>query len=123
VFVCLSQTARLLAADADESAIKLRPDQGDFYFRLGLAYLRAGHDDKSLPAFKKAVEIDPRPALFNDAGYVLADANKQLPLALEYAEKAVREEEEASAKVTPSDLKKEDLGYTTRLGASWDTLG
>jgi tetratricopeptide (TPR) repeat protein len=111
------------AADAVESAIKLRPDQGSLYAQLGYAYLHAGNDDKSLTAFKKAVEIDPRPLWFNNAGYELADANKQLPLALEYAEKAVREEEEASAKVKLSDLKKEDLAYTSALAAYWDTLG
>jgi tetratricopeptide (TPR) repeat protein len=44
-------------------------------------------------------------------------------LALEYAEKAVRGEEEASAKVKLSDLKNEDLGYTPSLAAYWDTLG
>jgi tetratricopeptide (TPR) repeat protein len=111
------------AADAVESAIKLRPDQGSLYAQLGYAYLHAGNDDKSLTAFKKAVEIDPRPLWFNNAGYELADANKQLPLALEYAEKAVRKEEEASAKVKLSDLKKEDLAYTSALAAYWDTLG
>jgi len=91
--------------------------------QLGSAYLRAGEEDKSLTAYKKALEIDPRPLWFNNVGYELADANKQLPLALEYAEKAVREDEQLSAKVKLSDLKKEDLAYTPALAAYWDSLG
>jgi len=46
-----------------------------------------------------------------------------LPLALRYGEKAVREEEEASAKIKLADLKKEDLEYPPSLAAFWDTLG
>ena len=111
------------AADSLESAIKLRPDQAGLYVRLGSAYMRAGNDDKSAAAFKKAIKMDPRPRWFNDIGYQLADANQQLPLALKYAEKAVREEEEASAKVKLADLKNEDLGYTPGLAHYWDTLG
>jgi tetratricopeptide (TPR) repeat protein len=111
------------AADAVQSAVKLRPDQAGLYIQLGSAYLHSGDEDKSLTAYKKALEIEPRPLWFNNIGYELADANKQLPLALEYAGKAVREEEEASAKVKLSDLKKEDLAYTSALAAYWDTLG
>jgi tetratricopeptide (TPR) repeat protein len=111
------------AADAVQSALKLHPDQAGLYIQLGSAYLRAGDEDKSLTAYKKALEIAPRPLWFNNIGYELADANKHLPLALEYAEKAVREEEQLSAKVRLTDLKKEDLGHTSALAAYWDSLG
>jgi tetratricopeptide (TPR) repeat protein len=111
------------AADADESAVKLRPDRPGLYVQLGSAYLHTGNDDKAVTTFKKAVEIDPRPLWFNNIAYTLATADKQMPLALDYAEKAVREEEEASAKIKLSDLKNEDLGYTPSLAAYWDTLG
>lgn len=111
------------SATTMESAIKLTPDHPGPYVQLGSAYLRSGNDDKAVAAFKKAVEIDPQPLWANNIGYALAEANKQLPLALEYAEKAVRGEEEASAKVKLPDLKNEDLGYTSSLAAYWDTLG
>jgi hypothetical protein len=42
---------------------------------------------------------------------------------LQYAEKAVDEEEQASAKLKMSELKDEDLGYSTSLAAYWDTSG
>jgi tetratricopeptide (TPR) repeat protein len=91
--------------------------------QLGDSYLRAGDDDRSLAAYKKALGIDPRPLWFNNIGYGLAVANKQLPLVLEYSEKAVREEEQLSANVKLSALKKEDLAYTPALAAYWDSLG
>jgi tetratricopeptide (TPR) repeat protein len=106
-----------------ESAIKLTPDHPGPYVQLGSAYLRAGNDDKALAAFKKAVEIDQQPLWLNNIAYALATADKQLPLALQYAEKAVHEEEAMTAKVKLSDLKKEDLGYTLSVAAYWDTLG
>jgi len=91
--------------------------------QLGSAYLQAGDDDKSLEAFKKAIALDSSPLMLNDIAYSMADAKKNLPLSLEYARKAVKEEEEASAKVTLSGLKPEDLRHTSALAAYWDTLG
>ena len=111
------------AAAAFESAIKLTSDRTYLYRLLGTAYLREGDEEKALTAYKKALELDASPLMFNDIGYELADANKQLPLALQYAEKAVHEEEEASAKLKMSDLKNEDLQSTSFLAAAWDTLG
>lgn len=111
------------AAATMESAIKLTPDHPGPYVQLGSAYLRAGNEEKALGAYKKALDLDPKPLWFNNIGYAFAEADKQLPLALQYAERAVREEEEASTKVKLSDLKKEDLGHTPSLAAYWDTLG
>ncbi|HZR32145.1 MAG TPA: DUF3857 domain-containing protein [Terriglobales bacterium] len=111
------------ASAALESAVKLAPDNPDLHLRLGSSYVRAGDEAKGVAELKKGLELDPKPVWFNNAAYALAEANKQLPLALQYAEKAVREEEEASAKVKLAELKKEDLGYTQSLAAFWDTLG
>jgi tetratricopeptide (TPR) repeat protein len=104
-----------------ESAIRANPDQTSLYLQLGTAYLRSGNEDKALAAYKKALETDSIPMMFNNVGYELADADKQLPLALQYAEKAVHDEEEASTKVKLSELK--DLHYSESLVAYWDTLG
>jgi len=111
------------AAEAFESAIKLSSDRAFLYRQLGTAYLREGNEEKALAAYKKTLELDTSPLMLNDIGYELADANHQLPLALQYAEKAVREEEEASAKLKMSELKNEDLRYSSSLAAYWDTLG
>jgi tetratricopeptide (TPR) repeat protein len=111
------------AANAYESALKLTPQDAFLEINLGHAYLHANDESKALAAYKKTLELRSEPLMYNDIGYELADANKQLPLALEYAEKAVHDEEEISSKVKLSDLKMEDLGHTASLGAYWDTLG
>lgn len=120
----LSQLKRYSeAATVVESAVKLAPDRAGLHYQLGMAYLHADSDERAVAAFKKALEIDPSPMMFNNIGYYMADANKQLPLSLEYAQRAVHDEEEASAKVKLADLKKEDLQYTRSLAPYWDTLG
>jgi tetratricopeptide (TPR) repeat protein/transglutaminase-like putative cysteine protease len=111
------------AASALESVLKLTPNDAFVEINLGHAYLHANDETKALAAYKKSQELSSEPVMYNDAAYELADANKQLPMALEYAEKAVREEEEASAKVKLLELKTEDLRHTASLGAYWDTLG
>jgi tetratricopeptide (TPR) repeat protein len=111
------------AADAVESAIKLAPDRANLYAQLGSAYLGAGIYEKSTAAYQKALEMDSRPVMYNNISYQMAEANKNLPLALTYAIKAVNEEEKASGAATLAHLKIEDLGYALRLAAYWDTLG
>jgi tetratricopeptide (TPR) repeat protein len=111
------------AAVAVEAAFKLQPERAGFHSQLGSEYLSAGNDDKALAAFTRALELDSSPSMLNDIGYQLADANKKLPQALEYAEKAVHQEEESSQKVELSDLRQDDLDGTASLGAYWDTLG
>lgn len=104
-----------------ESAIKLSPDEAWLYSQLGTAYVRSGNEDKALASYKKALEIESTPTMFNNIAYELAKADKQLPLALQYAQKAVGEEEEGSIKVNLSELK--DLLRSAPLTAYWDTLG
>jgi tetratricopeptide (TPR) repeat protein len=111
------------AAAALEAAVKLNPRSSGLYLRLGSAYLAAGEDDKALLAYQKALELDPSPLMFNDVGYFLADANKSLTLALEYAQKAVAAEEERSQKIKLADLRTEDLSRANTISAYWDTLG
>lgn len=55
--------------------------------------------------------------------YELAKADLELPKALEYSKKAVREVEDDSQKITLPDLKLEDLRKTWSLAAYWDTQG
>jgi tetratricopeptide (TPR) repeat protein len=111
------------AISALEAAVSLNPQLPSLNLQLGSAYLRAGDDAKALTSFNKGIELDARPVALNDVAYELAEANKQLPLALQYAQKAVSDEEEASQDVDLSELKTEDLAYTSSLAAYWDTLG
>ena len=111
------------AAVALEGAAKLSPQRANVQTRLGSAYLLAGDEDKALIAFKKALELNPGADTQNTFAYELAEANKRLPEALEYAEEAVRSVEEQSAQTTLSSLKDSDLRVVSQLAAYWDTLG
>jgi len=111
------------AATAYESAAQAKSDSSDIFASLGSAYLHMGDEQKALTAYNRALEIDSEPGMFNNLAYELADENKQLPLALEWADKAVRGQEEASAKIDLEKLELKDLGQANRLAADWDTLG
>jgi len=111
------------AVTALEAAAKLDPQQLGAQLQLGSAYLGSGQDDKALAAFHAAFGLSPAPVAYNDAAYSMAEAGKLLPTALDYAQKAVHEEEELSSKLKFSELQDEDLGKTASLAAFWDTLG
>ncbi|HTS10798.1 MAG TPA: DUF3857 domain-containing protein [Candidatus Limnocylindrales bacterium] len=111
------------AAAAFETAAKINPKSPEVRTQLGSAYLQAGDESKAMPAFKMALELDSSPLSLNNIGWALADANKQLPLALDYAQKAVQQEEELSAKVKLPVLTNQDLAHAPSLAAYWDTLG
>lgn len=111
------------AATAFEAAVKIHADQPNLQMNLGSAYLRAGEREKAVAAFSKIAEMDPEGDYFNDVAYLMADADLNVPLALDYAKKAVRKAEEESEKITLQDLRTEDLRKIFRLAAYWDTLG
>jgi tetratricopeptide (TPR) repeat protein/transglutaminase-like putative cysteine protease len=111
------------AVAAYQTAIKLKPDDTFLWVRMGDTYLKLEDETKALGAYKKAVELDASALVFNDIGYALADANHQLPLALEYTEKAVQQVEAASATVKLDNLTLKDVGHTDSLAAYWDSLG
>ncbi len=106
-----------------EDAIKIDSDDSSLRERLGSAYLHSGDDAKAISIYKKTLEIDPSTLRLNDIAYELAEADKNLPLAQTYAEKAVHDEEEASSKVELKSLTLDDLYHTGTLAAYWDTLG
>lgn len=111
------------AVTALEAAAKLSPLEAGIQTALGGAYLSFGDDAKALTAYQAALAQDPSQPMYNDVAYAMATAGKLLPTALEYARKAVAEEEEASLKLKLSELTVDDLPHTVRLAAFWDTLG
>ncbi len=119
----LAQQEYSEAAAAYERAMKLTGDQADLQASLGSAYLLAGEREKAAAAFTKLAEVDPKGNTFNDVAYQMANADLQLPLALDYAKKAVRAAEEESQKIALPDMKVEDLGRIFKVSAYWDTLG
>jgi tetratricopeptide (TPR) repeat protein len=111
------------AAAALEGAVKIMGDRPDLLARLGSAYLQAGEREKAAAAFGKLLEADKQGNYFNDVAYDMANADLKLPVALDYAKKAVRAAVEESQKITLQDLKVEDLRKIFRVAAYWDTLG
>ena len=90
---------------------------------LAWTYSRAGEKEKAIAAYSKMADLDKKGEYLNDAAYQMAEADLGLPLALDYAQKAVRAAEEESQKITLPDLKVVDLGRIIQMAAYWDTLG
>jgi tetratricopeptide (TPR) repeat protein len=91
--------------------------------RLGSAYLRAGQTEKGTATLEKVLAADSRPGTFNDVAYEMAEAVTSLPKALEYAQRAVEDQERQSHDVKLSSLLQGDLACTQDIGSYWDTLG
>jgi tetratricopeptide (TPR) repeat protein len=90
---------------------------------LGFAYLQSGQIEKGTATLEKLLASNPKPDIFNDVAYELAESNASLPKALDYSQKAVDEQEKQTYDVKLSELLPEDLIRTRRIGAFWDTLG
>jgi Tfp pilus assembly protein PilF len=90
---------------------------------LGSAYLLAGKPEKANVAFAKLAELDTDGNYFNDVAYQMANADLNLPFAIDLAKKAVRRAEEESQKTTLADLQLDNLREVEKLSAYWDTLG
>jgi tetratricopeptide (TPR) repeat protein len=90
---------------------------------LGTAYLHLGQVEKGTAILEKIVQADSSPLLANNVAYELANGNADLPKALEYAQRAVEQEEMDSHAIDLSHLLPDNLAATRRIGSYWDTLG
>lgn len=121
---CLLQQKKYSeAAAAFEAAVKISSDRPNLQMNLASAYLKAGERDKAGAAFIKAGELDTEGNYLNDVAYYMADADLNLPVALDYAKKAVHKAEEDSQKITLADLTIDDVREIFQLSSDWDTLG
>lgn len=110
-----------------EAAVKVK-DSAMLQFELGTVNLLAGNREKAEAAFGKLADLVPKGNYLennylNDAAYAMAKADLKLPLALDYAKKAVRAAEEESGKITLAEMKVEDLQKIFTVASYWDTLG
>jgi tetratricopeptide (TPR) repeat protein len=110
-----------------EALVYLRKEEeehGDtpaIQFQLGQAYVNTRDQEKGMEHFHKALELDGSAAMLNSVAYSLAEANSGLSDALHYAQQAVEETEDRSAK---GDFQDSMLfGVMGNLAAQWDTLG
>ncbi len=106
-----------------QKALTAAPGDQRLHAALGEAYLRGGRREEGVAAVQKSVEGSADPEVFNNAAYLLGDTNTNLPLAQQYAEKAVSMQEDRMKEVDFRTLTNGDLKNVEALSALWDTLG
>jgi len=111
------------AAAAFAMAAKNEHDRGNMQAKLASAYLLAGERDKAATAYRKLAELDTSPSSLNNSAYEMANADLELPVALDYAKKAAHAAEDDSQKITLPDLTMKDVRKVFTVAAYWDTLG
>lgn len=105
-----------------ETAAK-NDDSSTAQSRLGSVYLRTRETEKGVAIFQKIVDADSSAGMLNNVAYEFAEAGASLSKALEYANRAVRQQEQILQSINLDDLKTEDLDNTVKVGYYWDTLG
>jgi tetratricopeptide (TPR) repeat protein/transglutaminase-like putative cysteine protease len=106
-----------------ESAAKANPSDAYAQLRLGMVRLRSHNADQGLDAVRKALQIDSGAEMLNDVAYEMAEADTNIPDALAYSQRSVKEVEEKSQKVDLENIQKADLELPLMISAYWDTLG
>jgi tetratricopeptide (TPR) repeat protein len=106
-----------------EAAVKLTPEAIAPVARLAEAYLLAGDLDKGHAEVAEARKLGPPEVTLNDISFRLADENRDLPDALDYAQEAVKIEEDASSRIRLEEMTDKDLKHPAKLAFFWDTLG
>jgi transglutaminase-like putative cysteine protease/tetratricopeptide (TPR) repeat protein len=127
----VGQLASLLIAEKNfgeaveplQTALKSDPDNVKIGLQLAVAFLRGGRKPEGETLLIKMRDHLSDSASMNDAAYVLADTDTNLPLAKELSEKAVADLESQSKELALSNLTNDDLRRVNALGANWDTLG
>jgi tetratricopeptide (TPR) repeat protein len=85
--------------------------------------LRSNKTDQGLDALHKALEIDSGAEMLNNVAYEMAEADPNLPDALAYSQRSVKELEDRSQKVDLENVQKADLQLALTISAYWDTVG
>jgi tetratricopeptide (TPR) repeat protein len=111
------------AAAVYEGAVKANPSDAYAQMNLGIVRLRSHNMDLGLEALHKALEIAPGAEMLNNVAYEMAEADTNLPDALAYSQRSVKELEERSQKADLQNIHKEDLQIPVMISAYWDTLG
>lgn len=73
--------------------------------------------------FKQGLGEDAGPNELNEVAYALAEANVNLPEAMDYSKRAVSALSEKTMDITPKDTEPSDFSLMLQLAANWDTLG
>ncbi|HTZ98989.1 MAG TPA: DUF3857 domain-containing protein, partial [Candidatus Aquilonibacter sp.] len=105
------------------SALKAYPKNANADAYLAIAYMLSGKPDDGHAALQQALALGRPGMVYNNVAWSLADANQDLPEALDYAQKAVEQAEHDSQTIDMQNIEMADLGRPSLLSAFWDTLG
>jgi tetratricopeptide (TPR) repeat protein len=111
------------AVSVYRSGVEAIPDSERIKAGLGTALLRTGKVDEGVAVLKPVLEASSDPGVLNDASYVLATHNAELPLAESSARKAVDLLETESRQVVLDGVNAKSFQRALLLIACWDTLG
>jgi tetratricopeptide (TPR) repeat protein len=106
-----------------QSALKAYPKNQGADANLAIAFILTGKPDDGHAALQQALALGKPGFVYNNVAWALAEANQDLPEALDYAQKAVQQAEHDSQVIDMQKLTMEDLGHSSQLAAFWDTLG
>jgi TonB family protein len=85
--------------------------------------LKTGDHARALTEAQEIAKATMEPLILNDLAYDIADNGLTTPSVIEWMERAIRQTEEACAKVSLASLEQKDVANTNILAAEWDTLG
>jgi tetratricopeptide (TPR) repeat protein/ubiquitin-protein ligase len=106
-----------------EAAAQANPSDAFAQLRLGMVRLRSHNAVQGMEAMHKALQMNPSAEMLNDVAYEMAEADTNLPEALDYSQRSIKEVEEQSQKVDLQHVQKADLRLPLAITAYWDTIG
>jgi predicted Zn-dependent protease len=103
-------------------AVAQSPDNTGLKVMLGSTQIQSGSREQGAATLRAVLTDATDEGVLNDAAYELADANLELPLARASCEKALKQLDALTAKISLSAITDDDLGHMTNLAATWDTM-
>ncbi|HVZ84501.1 MAG TPA: DUF3857 domain-containing protein [Terracidiphilus sp.] len=106
-----------------ETAVEHNSDDRNLRIQEGEALVRLGRYDEAAAAAKSALDGADDAGTFNDAAYVLSEANRDLDVAEQASMKGIAKLDEQSTTQSAGEANSAAFGRANLLVASWDTLG
>jgi predicted Zn-dependent protease/transglutaminase-like putative cysteine protease len=103
-------------------AVAQSPDNTGLKIMLGSTQIQSGAKDQGAATLRAVLTAATDDGVLNDAAYELADANLELPVARASCEKALKQLDDLTAKISLSAITDDELRDVTRLAATWDTM-
>jgi len=106
-----------------EKPIAAAPDAYDLQVLRAHALLLDGHKEEGVLEAKRIAAAITDSLTLNDLAYYVSDAGADTGFAKDWAQKAISQTEQTTAKVDLANVSQPDLAALNLLAAEWDTLG